>query len=153
LVAGLTVSIVFKAQAEAQAAALLAANGTIQARQQDILKLSAFRTLEGLEERTGDLWPARPALVDAYREWLGEAEKLLAALPESRAAVARIEQRAVPQPAEERERERTGDPRTRELDEKRALALWLARMVGRAPWPTVEETEAELARETLPADS
>ncbi len=94
LIAGLSVSLVFKARADRKAA---------EATQQrlDVLKLSAFRTLEDLTHEADGLWPADPAHVPACRSWMARAQELVAKLPGFRASLAELEQRSLPLTAEE----------------------------------------------------
>ena len=174
LVAGLTASLVFKARASARAAELLVANTDLersnlllasariesdrhaaeaQARAQDVLKLSASRTLERLESQADELWPPAPELVGAYRAWMEEAERLIAELPALRAPLAELERRALPQTAEDRARERATHPRLRELEQMRVRSTWTSRMAGLEPWPGEPETEAEIAAEGLPEEA
>ena len=46
-----------------------------------VLRLSDHRTLDRLERRAEELWPALPDQVPAYEEWLGQATALIDRLP------------------------------------------------------------------------
>jgi formylglycine-generating enzyme required for sulfatase activity/serine/threonine protein kinase len=109
LVAGLTVSLVFKARADGKAADLQTANTTIQARNvelasttklaqdnaakaqaeeklatqraNDVLSLSAIQDLKDLEDRADLLWPADPKSIPEYEAWLADARQLIEGRP------------------------------------------------------------------------
>ncbi len=71
-----------------------------------------------------DLWPARPARVEAMDRWLGEAGELRGRLPEHREALEALRQRALPWTAREREQDRaaheTGRSRQQDIDQRLA---------------------------------
>ncbi len=116
----------------------------------NVLRLSAFQTLDDLTREADVLWPAEPGMVPRYRAWLARAQKLVTKIPEFRGALVEIEQRALPQPEDERQAELQSHPRLAELEQKRARRLWLSRMLGEEPWPSESDTEAELTSESLP---
>jgi formylglycine-generating enzyme required for sulfatase activity/serine/threonine protein kinase len=77
----------------------------------NVLRLSAFQTLDDLTKEADELWPAEPRLVDRCRAWLDRAEKLEARIPEFRESLAELEKRALPRVDADRANE--GDPPTR----------------------------------------
>ncbi len=181
LVGGLTTSLVFKARADenaalasrradetAEQARIAKTNAdlaearrvTAEANEQaarreksNVLRLSAFQTLDDLTSEADGLWPAEPALVERYRVWMKKAETLVAKIPEFRDSLVEIEQRALPQTEEERQAERQSHPRSAELEQKQAQQSWLSRMLGEAAWPSESSVELELSKESLPEDA
>ncbi len=119
----------------------------------NVLRLSAFQTLDDLTREADALWPAEPGLVPRYRAWLARAQKLVAKIPEFRGALAEIEQRALPQSEDERQAELHGHPRLAELEQRRARRVWLSRMLGEEAWPSEADIEAELTSESLPENA
>jgi len=114
----------------------------------NVLRLSAFQELGDLEREADGLWPAVPAQLLAYEDWLGRARRLLAGLEPAadgqdlghRRQLAELLARA--RPAEECERLLAQHPRAPELERARARATALRRADdvrrGRAqptPWP------------------
>ncbi|MFN0242394.1 MAG: SUMF1/EgtB/PvdO family nonheme iron enzyme [Planctomycetota bacterium] len=176
LAGGLTTSLIFKARADQNAAradesaalasrradetaeqARIAKSNEQTAKEQEalakreksnVLRLSAFQTLDDLTAEADALWPAEPALVERYRAWMAKAETLVAKIAEFRESLVGIEQRALPQTDEERDAERQSHPRLAELEQKAAQHLWLSRMLGEAAWPSESSVEAELSTDT-----
>jgi len=74
LVAGLTVSLVFKARATEQ-------ERLATRRANDVLSLSAIQELKELEERADALWPAGPEKLTEYDDWLADARVLVEGRP------------------------------------------------------------------------
>ncbi len=70
----------------------------------NVLRLSAFQTLDDLVKEADELWPPEPALVDRYRGWLVRAESLAAKIPEFQNSLSEMEARALPSSASEDDR-------------------------------------------------
>jgi formylglycine-generating enzyme required for sulfatase activity len=91
--------------------------------QAKVLRLSAFQILEDLQHEAESLWPAEPALVPAYEDWLARAAELVQGLqgnaergePGHYQTLAELRARALPEAPEERERARREHPRYAEL--------------------------------------
>jgi len=83
-----------EAQENAARADREAAAATRQA--QLLLRLSALQTLDDLTRASDRLWPAVPANLTRYDDWLRAAEALLAELPQHRATLAQLRARALP---------------------------------------------------------
>jgi tRNA A-37 threonylcarbamoyl transferase component Bud32 len=137
-------------------------------RANDVLSLSAIQDLDDLMARADRLWPAHPVNIPAYEEWLRDARALIEGRPadaskglkskpglaEHEQKLAELEQRALPQTEAERAAERASWPRATELAEKRSKAEWMARLLGKSPWPSEAEAEAGLDRlAPAPADA
>ncbi|MBK7875251.1 MAG: SUMF1/EgtB/PvdO family nonheme iron enzyme [Planctomycetes bacterium] len=130
----------------------------------DVLSLSAIQDLQDLVDDADRLWPAHPDMLDSYEAWLEKARVLIEgragdaargvspkpSLADHQAKLRELEARALPQTEDERERERAAHPRSAELASMRAKAQWMARMLGREPWPSEAEVEAALVRENSP---
>jgi serine/threonine protein kinase/formylglycine-generating enzyme required for sulfatase activity len=119
----------------------------------NVLLLSTFQTLDDLTEEAEALWPAEPGRIDDYREWMRKAKDLVARLPELRSSLREIEQRAVPQSAEEIALDRSSHPRAAELDGEQAELAWMKRMLGEEVWPSEAEVERALSEEALPVNA
>jgi len=132
-----------------QEALAKAAEKEARAEQANVLRLSAFQTLDDLRKEAEKLWPAEPAMVPRYQEWMKKADALVAQLPVFRATLAELEQRALPQSEEEAaaalEAEHATYPRPAQLDADIARLGWMNRMLGEEPWPSEVDVEAELA--------
>ncbi|HEX5011622.1 MAG TPA: SUMF1/EgtB/PvdO family nonheme iron enzyme [Planctomycetota bacterium] len=137
-------------------------------RANDLLSLSAIQDLDDLIARAERLWPAHPENIPAYEEWLRDARALIAGRPadeargvkgraglaEHKRNLAELEQRALPQSDEGRAAERASYPRAAELVEKRSRVEWMARLLGKSPWPSEAEVEASLeVLSPAPADA
>lgn len=106
LLAGAAVSTILYLRAEARAT--------------DVLRLSAMRDHAQLRERARSLWPPYPEQAAAYREWIAEAERLIALVPNLEARRAELEARELPADPAELERLRHEHPSWPELEQVRA---------------------------------
>ena len=61
------------------------------ATKQNVVRLAAFQELDDLEAQALELWPILPASIPAYRDWMARAERLIASLPDQRAALAALD--------------------------------------------------------------
>ncbi len=147
LMAGLTVSLVFKARADenaelasrradetaeqARIAEANAARATQKAN--DVLSLSAIQDLKDLEERADALWPAHPENVPKYETWLADARMLIegqpdrakgvkakASLAQHEAKLTEIRQQAKPLSPEQSEADRRASPSYAEWEKARS---------------------------------
>jgi len=106
LVVGLITALVLRQQAVDNEA-------VARRRAEDVLSLSAFRSLQRLEEEASRLWPPHPEHLAAYDEWIREAETLAAGLDPDprtgdvghRARLEALRARALPPSPEELARE------------------------------------------------
>ncbi len=119
----------------------------------NVLRLSAFQTLDDLTHEADALWPAEPRMAPRYRDWLARARALVARVPAFRESLLEIEARALPRTEAEREAERRSHPRLAEWEQKQAQHRWLSCMLGDHAWPLESSVEAELSRESLPASA
>jgi formylglycine-generating enzyme required for sulfatase activity/serine/threonine protein kinase len=164
LVAGLTASLIFKSRSDHNA--LLAAEreelakGSEQRaleKADEVLRLSALQDLEELTARADDLWPASPANVDRYLDWLRRAEALAARLPGYEASLAELRARARRLNAEERAHRRASDPHYAELEATRGHLEFLRRQQAalEAPEPLADPAPEAVGVDfaSLPADA
>jgi formylglycine-generating enzyme required for sulfatase activity len=82
LVAGLTASLVLKAQSDRRA--------------DEVLRLSSLQKLEDLIAEADRLWPANPEQAGRFVDWLDRAEALLEERPDHEAMLARLRRKAIP---------------------------------------------------------
>ncbi len=143
------------------------ARGLAEQKTADVLSLSAQKDLDDLVAKAETLWPAHPAMIPKYEEWLAQARELIDGRPadpangikkrpslaEHKAKLAELRLKAKPLTAEQAKAERESHPRFKELEAKRAELTWRSRMLGIEPWPIEVEVEAQLAKESLPTDS
>ena len=93
-------------------------NRQVQAR---LAAESDLEKLENLQSLAQEMWPALPERVEAYQDWLKNAEDLVASLDQGehgtghRAQLAQIEARATPWTDQERDLSRRTHPRFEEL--------------------------------------
>ncbi len=132
----------------------------------DLLSLSTSKDLEELVKGAGKLWPAQPAMIEKYEEWLSEAHALIdghpadparavkqrPSLEEHKAKLAQLRQRATKQSAQDAKTDRESHARFGELSKLRAKLTWYSRMLGLEPWPSEAQVAAQLAQELLPRD-
>ena len=133
-------------------------------RANDVLSLSAIQDLDALIARADQLWPANPDRLHDYETWLDAARALIDGSPANEAKgiqaspglaalekkLAELEQRALPQSEAERTAEIASHPRAQELERKRSMAEWMARMLGKSPWPDESEARTEIDRWSPP---
>jgi serine/threonine protein kinase/formylglycine-generating enzyme required for sulfatase activity len=136
-------------------------------RADDVLSLSAIQELQELEQRADALWPALPANLAAYDQWLADArvlvdgrppdtERGLAAHPGRRdheAKLAEIRTRALPRTEARLAADGQANPLRATWEAERLRLGWLRRMLGDEPWPDEAAVQAQLATQTLPTDS
>ncbi|MEO6595182.1 MAG: serine/threonine-protein kinase, partial [Planctomycetota bacterium] len=136
-------------------------------RADDVLSLSAIQELQELGERADALWPAWPAQLPAYEQWLADAKVLvegqpldaargIAAHPSLRdheAKLAEIRARARPRTEERIAADRQANPLRTRWESERGRLSWLRRMLGEEPWPNEADVVAQLAAQSLPTNS
>lgn len=61
----------------------------------EVLRLSDSHDLRDLVEREARLWPAHPQQIPAMKQWLAEAEKLVAQLPDYQESLAELQTQAM----------------------------------------------------------
>ncbi len=133
----------------------------------DVLSLSAQKDLDDLVAEAQTLWPAHPAMIPAYEDWLRRAGELIEgkaadeargiqqrpSLTEQEAQLLELRTRARPLTEEQVKAERASHPRLAELEAKEAQLTWRSRMLGLEAWPSEAEVEADLAKEALPSNA
>jgi formylglycine-generating enzyme required for sulfatase activity len=133
----------------------------------DVLSLSAQKDLDDLVAEAQTLWPAHPAMIPAYEDWLRRAKELIEgrsadeargvqerpSLAEREAQLLELRSRARPLTEERVTAERASHPRLAELETKQAELTWRSRMLGLEAWPNEAEVEAVLAQEALPSNA
>jgi formylglycine-generating enzyme required for sulfatase activity/serine/threonine protein kinase len=72
------------------------------ARAEDVLRLSALQDLQDLLARADELWPPYPEKIEAFRDWIRDAEQLEAALPDHREKREELRREALPRSEEQR---------------------------------------------------
>ncbi len=87
---GIGLGATLRALEVAEESAVLARGET-----QKVLRLSDVRRLDDLVDESRNLWPADPTRVPDYERWIGEAEALVARLPEHRERLAELRTKAV----------------------------------------------------------
>ena len=136
LIAGLSASLILKAQSDrnaslaAERAKIAAANENRALQEKDradreadsarkkadeVLRLSALQRLDDLVAEADGLWPASPERIEEYVDWLGRARELVEELPIHEAKLAELRARARPSMEAETATRRESDPRAREL--------------------------------------
>ncbi|MEM7202286.1 MAG: bifunctional serine/threonine-protein kinase/formylglycine-generating enzyme family protein [Planctomycetota bacterium] len=124
-------------------------------RADEVLQLADLQDLDELLARADRLWPTYPMHSDAYREWIADAEKLVAQLPSHRATRDELRARAVPRTAEQRVAERRAHPRWRDLVflEQKLAAFRAADAVRKGERPfepyTLPEGTTDILRELV----
>jgi serine/threonine protein kinase/formylglycine-generating enzyme required for sulfatase activity len=85
----------------------------------EVLRLSALQDLEDLKAAAERLWPAHPENLERYRDWLAEAETLVASLPGHESNLSELRARAVTWSEEERAAHRAAHPEFPRLEKAR----------------------------------
>jgi len=121
------------------------------AEREDVLRLSISQDLDDLLAAEGALWPPYPAQLEACRDWLNRAAKLLAEMPRLVAKREELRALALPRTEDERLSERAQHPEFPRLAELEAeLGAKARALAARRGEPRAELPELETSN--LPAD-
>jgi formylglycine-generating enzyme required for sulfatase activity len=101
--------------AEAEKERALIAEKTAKERYEQIIRLADVKRLNNLETESESLWPSYPEKVEAFKDWIGRAEELIARLDIHLQTLEKIREQALLYGDEDLIKDRESHPRWTEL--------------------------------------